>query len=106
MARIDNLEFLSDVVPMTMPYKLFKEKKAKETAAGVETGLPNGQRTLTELPKQRGSVDQDEDDTGDEMQLDESASSQTQSHPANVRQLEQEMRETNMNGYHGPDSVT
>ncbi|OCK94589.1 histone-fold-containing protein, partial [Cenococcum geophilum 1.58] len=28
VARIDNLEFLSDVVPKTMPYKKYKEQKA------------------------------------------------------------------------------
>ncbi|KAK5011871.1 hypothetical protein LTR60_004681, partial [Cryomyces antarcticus] len=30
VARIDNLEFLSDVVPKTMTFKALKEKEAKE----------------------------------------------------------------------------
>jgi hypothetical protein len=42
VSRIDNLEFLSDVVPRTIPYKQYKEKKSKEAANGdaVETGQP------------------------------------------------------------------
>ncbi len=44
MARIDNLEFLSDVIPRTTTYKEYKEKKAKATR-GSEP-LPNGQTTL------------------------------------------------------------
>ena len=31
MARIDNLEFLTDVVPRTTSYKKYKEKKLRET---------------------------------------------------------------------------
>ncbi|GAB7346790.1 hypothetical protein MBLNU459_g1890t1 [Dothideomycetes sp. NU459] len=42
VARIDNLEFLTDVVPKTTTYKEHKAKKAKEDAARV-----NGQTTLT-----------------------------------------------------------
>lgn len=44
MSHIDNLEFLSDVIPKTTTYKQFKEKKAKEAAAPGE--LEKGQRTL------------------------------------------------------------
>ncbi|KAH0569239.1 hypothetical protein GP486_000056 [Trichoglossum hirsutum] len=42
VSRIDNLEFLSDVIPRTIPYKQYKEKKSKEAANGdaVETGEP------------------------------------------------------------------
>jgi len=36
VARHDNLEFLTDVVPRTMTYKAYKEKRAKE----VETAEP------------------------------------------------------------------
>lgn len=43
ISHIDNLEFLSDVVPKTTTYKQYKEKKAKEAAQG---GLEKGQRTL------------------------------------------------------------
>ncbi|KAI9752836.1 MAG: hypothetical protein M4579_005451 [Chaenotheca gracillima] len=40
VARIDNLEFLSDVIPRTIPYKQYKEKRSKETAnaGSVEAG--------------------------------------------------------------------
>ncbi|KAJ5546526.1 transcriptional regulator family: Histone-like TF [Penicillium frequentans] len=44
VSHIDNLEFLSDVIPRTTTYKQFKEKKAKEAAASGE--LEKGQRTL------------------------------------------------------------
>lgn len=43
MARIDNLEFLSDVIPRTQTYRQYKEKKA-EAANGVS--IEPGQTTL------------------------------------------------------------
>ncbi|KAI5363073.1 Putative transcription factor CBF/NF-Y/archaeal histone domain, histone-fold [Septoria linicola] len=51
VARVENLEFLSDVVPRTMTMKQFKQKAAKEAApaaAGTENGevLGKGQGTL------------------------------------------------------------
>ncbi|KAJ5689978.1 DNA polymerase epsilon subunit C [Penicillium macrosclerotiorum] len=44
VSHIDNLEFLSDVIPKTTTYKQFKEKKAKEAAKQIE--MEKGQRTL------------------------------------------------------------
>ncbi|KAE8154504.1 histone-fold-containing protein [Aspergillus avenaceus] len=44
VSRIDNLEFLSDVIPKTTTYKQFKEKRAKE--ANKESEVEKGQRTL------------------------------------------------------------
>ncbi|KKY16609.1 putative ubiquinol-cytochrome c reductase iron-sulfur subunit [Phaeomoniella chlamydospora] len=44
VARIDNLEFLSDVIPRTTTFKQFKEKKAREAANGVS--VEAGQTTL------------------------------------------------------------
>ena len=44
MARIDNLEFLSDVIPRTTTFKEFKAKKAR--AARIDDPLQNGQTTL------------------------------------------------------------
>ncbi|RAL14458.1 histone-fold domain-containing protein [Aspergillus homomorphus CBS 101889] len=44
VSRIDNLEFLSDVIPKTTTYKQFKEKRAKEV--GKEAEYEKGQRTL------------------------------------------------------------
>ena len=44
VARIDNLEFLSDVIPKTTTFKQFKEKKAREAANG--TLVESGQMTL------------------------------------------------------------
>lgn len=44
VARIDNLEFLSDVIPRTTTFKEYKEKKAR--AARTDRPLQNGQTTL------------------------------------------------------------
>lgn len=44
MARIDNLQFLEDIIPMTTTLGQFKAKKAaRDKAAGI---LQNGQTTL------------------------------------------------------------
>ncbi|GAB7330913.1 hypothetical protein MBLNU13_g02435t1 [Cladosporium sp. NU13] len=45
VARVENLEFLTDVVPKTQTYKQVKQKQAKEPAARAN-GVANGQRTL------------------------------------------------------------
>jgi hypothetical protein len=42
---VENLEFLTDVVPKTQTYKQVKQKQAKEPAARAN-GAANGQRTL------------------------------------------------------------
>jgi len=49
VARVDNLEFLADVVPRTMTYKAFQEKKAKDDAPKTNGRLPNGQTTLDQM---------------------------------------------------------
>lgn len=41
VARVDNLEFLTDVVPRTQTYKAYKEKKLKDGEA-----MSKGQRQL------------------------------------------------------------
>ncbi|PPJ56539.1 hypothetical protein CBER1_03925 [Cercospora berteroae] len=50
VARVENLEFLTDVVPRTMTMKQYKQKAAKDAAAGAasaENGAPGkGQGTL------------------------------------------------------------
>ena len=46
VARIDNLEFLTDVVPRTMTYREFKEKKAAKGASRGIRPLQTGQTTL------------------------------------------------------------
>ena len=44
VARVENLEFLTDVVPKTVPYKQVKQKQTKESAQG--NGVSVGQGTL------------------------------------------------------------
>ncbi|KAK0253231.1 hypothetical protein LTR91_011036 [Friedmanniomyces endolithicus] len=47
VARVENLEFLADVVPKTTTYKAVKQKSAKDgTAAAPSGGLATGQGTL------------------------------------------------------------
>ncbi|KAK3113782.1 hypothetical protein LTR53_008589 [Teratosphaeriaceae sp. CCFEE 6253] len=47
VARVENLEFLSDVVPKTATYKQVKEKQAKDGGAvQANGGLAKGQGTL------------------------------------------------------------
>ncbi|KAF7512140.1 hypothetical protein GJ744_002302 [Endocarpon pusillum] len=47
VARIDNLDFLADVIPKTTTYKQFKEKRAKEEAASAALApVAPGQTTL------------------------------------------------------------
>lgn len=54
VARIDNLDFLADVIPKTTTYKQFKEKREREeasaaaAASGAATAavVPPGQTTL------------------------------------------------------------
>ena len=45
VARIDNLEFLADVIPKTTTYRQFKEKKARDEAEAAAAAQP-GQTTL------------------------------------------------------------
>jgi DNA-directed RNA polymerase I subunit RPA43 len=45
VSRIDNLEFLADVIPKTTTYRQFKEKRAKEAAK--DTVMEKGQRKLS-----------------------------------------------------------
>lgn len=63
VSRIDNLEFLADVIPKTTTYKQFKEKKAKEKSGGIE----KGQRTLNGTKKaSKPQVNGEHPSTGEE----------------------------------------
>lgn len=46
VARLDNLEFLSDVVPRTTTLKKVQAERAKKEATGAIRGAANGQRIL------------------------------------------------------------
>ncbi|KAB8200003.1 CBF/NF-Y family transcription factor [Aspergillus parasiticus] len=60
VSRIDNLEFLSDVIPKTTTYKQFKEKKAKEAIREAE--IEKGQRTLNgTVPHANGESEHQEE---------------------------------------------
>ena len=76
VARVENLEFLTDVVPKTQTYKQVKQKQAKEPTA-KSNGVTNGQRTLDqhmgdngEDQATNGAVHEPED-----MDVDETAPS-------------------------------
>ena len=46
MARIDNLQFLEDVIPRTTTYREYKAKKASKVATQGPQPLQNGQTTI------------------------------------------------------------
>ena len=46
VARYDNLEFLADVVPRTVTFRQYKDKKAAKEASKAMRPLPTGQTTL------------------------------------------------------------
>ncbi|RAO68005.1 uncharacterized protein BHQ10_004017 [Talaromyces amestolkiae] len=54
VSRIDNLEFLADVIPKTTTYRQFKEKRAREVAQDaapeIEKELTAGQNGVARLP--------------------------------------------------------
>ena len=64
VARVENLEFLTDVVPKTQTYKQVKQKLAKEPAAkanGVANGI-NGksvQQQIAEFDNMKKSLMRD-----------------------------------------------
>ncbi|KAI9774269.1 MAG: hypothetical protein M1840_004163 [Geoglossum simile] len=78
VSRIDNLEFLADVIPRTIPYKQYKEKKSKEAKeASNGDAIENGQTTLNKDKPQStvngapGSNDEHEAGDGqEEMELE------------------------------------
>ncbi|KAL4883255.1 histone-like transcription factor [Aspergillus karnatakaensis] len=85
VSRIDNLEFLTDVIPKTTTYKQFKEKRAKETAK--DPGVEKGQRTLNgALPPVP--------DIEEETQNDKEASVSQSSRPPTMTMLVDEAKES------------
>jgi hypothetical protein len=59
VARVDNLEFLADVVPKTTTYREFRQKQ--KGIKGAEVG--NGQRTMEEMTRGgRADLQQIEDE--------------------------------------------
>lgn len=57
VARIDNLEFLSDVIPRTTTFREYKERK--ERKARIAEPLPSGQTTLGQsrnLPRRPAGI--------------------------------------------------
>ncbi|KAK4986178.1 hypothetical protein LTR50_005470 [Elasticomyces elasticus] len=55
VARVENLEFLTDVVPKTTTFKTFKEDQARKAAASANKPRPlsNGQTTIPMVPNHR-----------------------------------------------------
>lgn len=76
VARVENLEFLTDVVPKTQSYKQVKQKQANQSAAKAN-GATNGQKTLDQHV---GDKTEDQATNGasheaDDMDVDESGPS-------------------------------
>ena len=79
VSRIDNLEFLCDVVPKTVTYREYKQNKAARAARKKE--LQNGQTTLDNsrsLPKRPSEVIDVDEEFPD--QQDESIDPSTNGH--------------------------
>lgn len=55
VSRIDNLEFLADVIPKTTTYRQYKEKRAREVAQDAPA-TEKGQRTLDSAVKAQNGV--------------------------------------------------
>ena len=66
VARFDNLEFLSDVVPRTVTYKEYKQKQAKPTSG---QSLENGQATLDGPKPKLDEIDEEIDDGATEEDI-------------------------------------
>ncbi|KAA8650375.1 hypothetical protein EYZ11_000717 [Aspergillus tanneri] len=78
VSRIDNLEFLADVIPKTTTYKQFKEKRAKE--ATKEAEYEKGQRTINgALPTAPNANGETEDQ--EHQQVVEEKPSKSPRHP-------------------------
>lgn len=61
---MDNLEFLSDVIPRTMTFKEYKEKKSTKSAQRRQQRL--GQTTLDEGILGEGELEEEEEEEGSE----------------------------------------
>ncbi|KAL8996844.1 MAG: hypothetical protein Q9169_003746 [Polycauliona sp. 2 TL-2023] len=72
VARIDNLEFLSDVIPKTTTFREYKEKKSKATkaTASLSTGQTtlDGSRSLPSRPADVMNVGEEQDELEDPSQ--------------------------------------
>ena len=96
VARFDNLEFLSDVVPRTITYKEFKQRQTKQ---GSGQSLANGQTTLD------GKKVQSEE--GDDEEADEGATEsdyEMVDAPEAEEKSKDGVKEIAFREYHGPSS--
>ncbi|PKY03766.1 histone-fold-containing protein [Aspergillus campestris IBT 28561] len=81
VSRIDNLEFLSDVIPKTTTYKQFKEKRGRDsTATGPSTDIEKGQRTLNGAAGDRQST-LDDAALEEELERDQAGEGNEESSP-------------------------
>lgn len=64
MSRIDNLEFLSDVIPKTVTYKQFKEKQRAKDTTGHHQPAKNA--ATNDSPAQDTAPQRIEGDDGDD----------------------------------------
>lgn len=84
VARIDNLEFLSDVVPKTTTYREFKKQKAARAARKQEM-LQDGQTTLDGAkPAPQSNVDMVDPEDGDPEQQLEQTEGQVNGHESSA----------------------
>ncbi|KAI9828060.1 MAG: hypothetical protein M1832_003587 [Thelocarpon impressellum] len=94
VARIDNLEFLADVVPRTVPYKQYREKKSREAAD--EEPVEQGQTTLD--GRRKAEYAANGDDESDDESAHAAEQPETTSVQRRVARLDMEIRGGPSNG--------
>ncbi len=94
VSRIDNLEFLSDVVPRTTTFKDYKQKKAKKDAAPAPS---SGQTTLGDSMQRENGLDDTQEDLEETLEEVE-ASEQGQEETSELTDLEEVPNGTHVNG--------
>jgi len=90
VARIDNLEFLSDVIPRTTTYGQYKAKKSQEyqaREAARSKGIESGQTTLDGKKPQQNGNHVISELNGDADEPTEAAEGKTQAVPLHVSDL-------------------
>jgi hypothetical protein len=96
VSRIDNLEFLADVIPKTVPYKLYKERKAAEAAEEktLQAFLESSQSQKKDVAN--ASFDAIKDDMEQEVE-------EIDSLPARSTGIDLSVRGPRLNGNRGDD---
>ncbi|KAI9886133.1 MAG: hypothetical protein M1823_002093 [Watsoniomyces obsoletus] len=103
VARIDNLEFLSDVIPRTTTFRDYKKKKAMKDAA-PPAQVP-GQTTLDDSMQRENGLDDTQEDLEETLEEVE-ASDQGREETSELTDLEEVPNGTHVNGRQHTEEAT